>query len=152
MATSRYVNFHIVKREVSLLQVLEHYGLVNQLRGNGNILTGACPIHGGNSKTAFCANLSNNYWNCLGHSSGGGNIIDFVAKREKVSILDAANLLVDWFTIKVDGAMLPTFQGYNFAAQPTKKIQKVIIVERRILSKDGEAHILGPPRKRKMPR
>lgn len=99
---SQFVDFKAVKREVSMVQVLEHYGLMSQLRQNGDTITGACPIHEGNNKTAFRVSISKNCWNCFSRCGCGGNALEFVSKKENVSLLKAARLLVEWFDLKLE--------------------------------------------------
>jgi DNA primase len=101
MSKSAFVDFRAVKREVSMVQVLEHYNLMSQMHRNGDSITGACPIHGGQNQTAFRVSISKNCWNCFSQCGCGGNVLDFVAKKEKVSLLRAANLLVEWFNLKI---------------------------------------------------
>jgi len=101
MSKSMFVDFRAVKREVSMVQVLEHYGLMSQMHRNGDSITGACPIHEGKNQTAFRVSISKNCWNCFSKCGAGGNVLDFVAKKEKVSLLKAANLLVEWFNLKI---------------------------------------------------
>src|SRR6267154_3371126 len=102
MPKSNFVDFRAVKREVSMVQVLEHYGLMSQMHRNGDSITGACPIHEGQNKTAFRVSVSKNCWNCFSSCSCGGNVLDFVSKKEKVSLLKAANLLVEWFGLRLE--------------------------------------------------
>jgi len=102
MSKSTFVDFRAVKAEVSMQQVLAHYGLVDQLRRNGDSLTGVCPLHGGDNKTAFRVSISKNCWNCFSRCGCGGNVLDFVAKKENVSLIKAANLLVEWFNLKIE--------------------------------------------------
>jgi len=102
MSKSNYVDFKAVKREVSMVQILEHYGLMGRLQQNGDRITGACPIHEGNNKTAFRVSISKNCWNCFSQCGCGGNVLDFVAKKENVSLLKAANLLIEWFDLKIE--------------------------------------------------
>lgn len=108
MPNSRFVDFRAVKSAVTMEHVLEHYGLLPQLHRNGDSLTGTCPIHGGDNQTAFRVSLSKNCWNCFSRCQCGGNVLDFVAKKENVSLLKAAHLLVEWFHLDLpsneDGA------------------------------------------------
>ncbi len=97
MFKPQFVDFRALKSAVTMVQVLEHYDLLSQLHRNGDSLTGACPIHGGDNQTAFRVSISKNCWDCFSRCAGGGNVLDFVAKKEKVSLLKAANLLVEWF-------------------------------------------------------
>ena len=102
MSKSTFIDFRAVKREVTMVQVLEHYGLMSQMIQNGDSITGACPIHEGNGKTAFRVSISKNCWNCFSTCGCGGNVLDFVAKKEKVSLPKAARLLVEWFNLKIE--------------------------------------------------
>ena len=85
MPKSTFIDFRAVKREVTMVQVLEHYGLMSQMKQNGDSITGACPIHEGKNETAFRVSISKNCWNCFSQCGCGGNVLDFVAKKEKVS-------------------------------------------------------------------
>ncbi len=76
---------------------LEHYGLQETLKKRGRNLVGPCPIHKGTSPTQFQVSLEKNNFNCFGECQGGGNVIDFVAKMEEVSIKQAALMLQEWF-------------------------------------------------------
>jgi len=96
---SSWVDFKLIKSKVSIVQLLERYGALESLAksSNGDRLSGACPIHGGTNKTHFRVSVSKNCWNCFGQCQCGGNIIDFVAKKEDVSFRDAALLIQEWF-------------------------------------------------------
>jgi DNA primase len=107
---SRFVDFKAVKAAVSMLQVLEHYGLAESFKRSGNSLSGPCPLHGGENRTQFRVSLEKNCWNCFGTCKGGGNILDFVARKEGCSLREAALALCDWFE-------LPTQEK---PARPTK--------------------------------
>lgn len=102
MSKSIFVDFRAVKREVTMVQVLKHYGLMSQLKQTGDSITGACPIHEGKNETAFRVSVSKNCWNCFSRCGCGGNVLDFVAKKEKVSLPKAARLLVDWFNLNLE--------------------------------------------------
>lgn len=102
MSKSNFVDFRAVKRQVTIVEVLEHYGLMSQMHRNGDSITGNCPIHQGINKTAFRVSISKNCWNCFSTCACGGNVLDFVAKKEKVSLPRAANLLVEWFRLRID--------------------------------------------------
>ena len=76
MSKSKFVDFRAVKREVSIVQVLEHYGLMSRMHQNGDSITGACPIHEGKNETAFRVSISKNCWNCFSQCGCGGNVLD----------------------------------------------------------------------------
>jgi DNA primase len=94
---SKFVDFDSLKRAVSIIQILDRYGLTNRLHRSGDSLTGVCPLHAGHNPTQFRVSLSKNCWICFGDCHGGGSIVDFVSRKEGVGIRDAALLIQDWF-------------------------------------------------------
>lgn len=98
-AKAAWVDFKEIKARVSIAQILERYGALQSLSksGTGDRLSGACPIHGGTNKTHFRVSVSKNCWNCFGMCQAGGNVIDFVARKEDVAFRDAAVLIDEWF-------------------------------------------------------
>ena len=96
---SRFVDFKAVKAAVSMLQVLEHYGLAASFKRSGNSLSGPCPLHGGENRTQFRVSVEKNCWNCFGTCKGGGNVLEFVARKEGCSLREAALTLCDWFQL-----------------------------------------------------
>ena len=98
-AKSAWVDFKEIKARVSIVQILERYGVLGSLAksGTGDRLSGVCPIHGGTNKTHFRVSVSKNCWNCFGGCQAGGNIIDFVARKEDIEFRDAALLIEEWF-------------------------------------------------------
>lgn len=98
-AKAAWVDFKAIKSQVSIVQILERYGVLQSLAksGNGDRMSGACPIHGGTNKTHFRVSASKNCWNCFGKCQSGGNVIDFVAKKEGIDFRDAALLIQKWF-------------------------------------------------------
>lgn len=86
----QWVNFKQIRRDVSLRAVLfELYGLTN-LKVTGEKAIGPCPVHGGDNPRAFHADFERNIWHCFTGCQGGGNQLDLVAKKENISIRDAA--------------------------------------------------------------
>jgi DNA primase len=102
MPKSPYVDFKAVKAAVSILQILDHYQLTDTFKRNGDSLTGPCPLHGGQSPTQFRVSLSKNCWNCFSECKSGGNILDFVSRREGVNIRDAAIRISEWFNLPLE--------------------------------------------------
>ena len=98
MTRSRWVNYREVKEAVPIERVLERYGLLSSLNRRGDNLEGPCPLHGGHSPRQFKASVSKNAYHCFS-CGAGGNVLDFVAAKEGVSIRDAALHLVDWFDL-----------------------------------------------------
>jgi DNA primase len=97
---NRFVGFNQLKQTVTMEQVLARYGLLEKLRRSGDSLSGTCPLHQGHNPTQFRVSLSRNCWICFGDCHGGGSIIDFVSRMEKVGIREAGLLLQDWFNLE----------------------------------------------------
>ncbi|GDY23722.1 hypothetical protein LBMAG56_50690 [Verrucomicrobiota bacterium] len=111
MPKGNYVDFKAVKTAVSMEQVLEHYGLLDQMKRSGDSLSGCCPIHGGSNPTQFRVSISKNCWNCFSECKHGGNVLGFIAKKENVSVHAAALKLIEWFNLPT--ADKPTEEEYE---------------------------------------
>lgn len=96
---STYVDFKAVKAAVSIEAVLERYELLDDLNEKDDGYTGDCPFHKGETPRPFHVSTSKNAWYCFGCEEGG-NVLDFVARMEDVSIKKAAQLLAEWFEVK----------------------------------------------------
>ena len=94
---SRFVDFKAVKAAVSILQVLEHYGIADKFKRSGDSLSGPCPLHDGQNPTQFRVSIGKNCWHCFGRCNDGGNVLEFVARKESVTLREAALMLSDWF-------------------------------------------------------
>jgi DNA primase len=121
----KFVGFNALKASVSMLQVLDHYGLTESLRRSGDNLSGACPLHQGHNRTQFRVSMSKNCWMCFGDCHTGGSIIDFVSRMEGIGVREAGLLLQDWFSLRPgNGAFrdkLVPFPGANGKSVPPKK-------------------------------
>lgn len=95
-----YVEYKEIKKSVSIVQVLDRYGLSEKLRTRGDSISGCCPLHNGTNPSHFRVSVKKNAWNCFGSCGRGGNVIDFVSLKEGVEFHDAAVLLVEWFDLK----------------------------------------------------
>ncbi len=93
-----FVSFAEVKQSVTMEAVLSRYGLFAALTRKGKNLAGACPFCKGGSARQFQVNTLKNAWYCFG-CKAGGNILDFVAKKEGVSVHTAALRLDSWFEL-----------------------------------------------------
>jgi len=94
---SKFVDFKAVKAAVSILQVLERYGIAETFKHSGDSLSGRCPLHDGQNPTQFRVSIGKNCWHCFGRCNDGGNVLDFVARKENISLRKAALLLCEWF-------------------------------------------------------
>ncbi len=93
-----FVSFAEVKQAVTMEAVLTRYGLFAVLAQKGKNLVGSCPFCKGKSPRQFQVNLVKNAWYCFG-CKAGGNVLDFVAKSESVSVRTAALRLDSWFAL-----------------------------------------------------
>jgi DNA primase len=123
MSTSKadFVDFSHVKKSITIVQILEHYGLTSKLQQNGDKFTGPCPIHDGENPTHFRVSISKNCWNCFGKCKRGGNILDFVSLKEGVTIREAALRVQKWFSIE---SPRPTKSGSRDDDSPPPKIKQ----------------------------
>lgn len=92
-----WVDFKDIRARISLADVLFRYYQIESLTQKGDKLYGPCPVHGGDSPRAFQADLSKNIWHCFTKCQGGGNQLDLVAKKDGVSIREAALRLKSFF-------------------------------------------------------
>ena len=70
MPESPYVDFKTVKSSVSMLRILDHYGLTEHFKRNNDSLTGACPLHNGENPTQFRVSISKTVGTVPGNASG----------------------------------------------------------------------------------
>jgi DNA primase len=97
-----FVDFRDIRSRITMEQVLEHYNVLDTLKGTGHTLSGPCPIHKGSNPTQFRVNTEKDIWNCFSKCKRGGNTLDFICKMEDCSIHDAAIKACEWFGIPLD--------------------------------------------------
>lgn len=92
-----WVNFQDIRKRVSIEDVLLKYYRLDNLKRDGNKLTGPCPVHQGKNPRSFHVDTEKNLWHCFTKCQGGGNQLDLVAKKEDISIREAALKLQAFF-------------------------------------------------------
>jgi len=99
-AKTEWVNFKEIKLKVNMEDILEHYGLLKDLKRKEDELVGFSPIHDEKhyNKNTFCMNSSKNNSHCFS-SSAGGNVLDFVVAMEDANVREAGLLIQKWFGI-----------------------------------------------------
>jgi len=102
MPKTSFVDFKCIKSALTMEQVLEHYGVREQFKQSGDSLSGPCPIHGGSNPTQFRVSLSKNIWNCFSKCQRGGNALDFIARKEDITIHAAALKAIEWFDLDAE--------------------------------------------------
>ena len=91
----KYIVFSEIKQNVSITNVLGHYGLSGKFKKNEpGVFMGFCPIHRGIKKREFKVEPYKNRWYCI-KCKEGGDIISLVSKIEQVSIREAGLLLMN---------------------------------------------------------
>lgn len=92
MAPSR-PDFQDLKRRVSIERVLDERGLLQTLSVSTHKIVGPCPLHNGDSRTAFVVSRSRNLWHCFTGCRAGGDVIDLVRKLDHVGYVEAGRTL-----------------------------------------------------------
>jgi len=96
---SNRVDFERVRAQVPLRSLLARYGVLADLKRAGSQLRGACPIHDGSNREQFVVNVQTNTWHCFGDCDQGGGTFEFVAAKERVPTVRAAELIAKWFSM-----------------------------------------------------
>lgn len=95
-----WVDFKHIKQSVTFEQVIAHYGL--ELKpAKGDELLGLCPFHE-DTKPSFRVNTKKRVFHCFG-CDAKGNVLEFVVRKEGVTIKKAALLVSEWFSIGQEG-------------------------------------------------
>lgn len=84
-----------LKQRITIEQVLKHYRLRMTRNKKGDQYVAECPFCTG----VFKASYEKNCFKCFS-CDAQGNILDFVAKKEQLSIRDAALVLYNQFVEK----------------------------------------------------
>lgn len=84
------LDFALLKRSVSIEQVLAAKGLLSSLRKQGSSLVGPCPIHRGDSPRAFSVSLTRNLWHCFTRCDAGGDVVDLARRLDGLSYRETA--------------------------------------------------------------
>jgi DNA primase len=97
------LDFRDLKARVAIEHVLADKGLLARFSVRGDKLVGPCPLHLGDSNTAFVVSRSRNLWYCFTRCRCGGDVIDLVRRLQGCSYSDTARYLADLAGV----AMLP---------------------------------------------
>lgn len=84
------LDFRLLKSRVPIERVLETRGLLKAMRLHGDNLIGPCPIHRGDSTTAFVVTRSKNLWHCFTRCRGGGDVVDLVRHLDQIDYRSTA--------------------------------------------------------------
>jgi DNA primase len=119
MSKNQFVNFKAIKEAITMEQALQHYGVLDRFKRSRDSLSGPCPIHKGSNPTQFRVSISKNVWNCFSECHHGGNVLDFIARMEDVTIHGAAIKAIAWFNLD-PGEMTGKSEGESQSGVATK--------------------------------
>jgi DNA primase len=96
MQKTNVLSFKDLKQRISIEQVLRHYNLFEGLQPRGKSHRGSCPFCEVQEGTPFSVSLEKQCFQCF-TCRASGNILDFVARWEGVSIREAGQVLTKHF-------------------------------------------------------
>jgi DNA primase len=129
---AQWVSFDEVKSQVSMKDVLAHYGLMQgaaeKPSKRGLELRLRCPFH--DDKTpSLSIHAETGKFHCFGCSAKGGDIFDFVVAKEGIAAGDrtksrrqAALLIKDWFGVGSEAAPAPEKSAAAATAAPVEDV------------------------------
>lgn len=89
-------NFALIRQRVTMQMLLDHYG-IKELSKAKDELRGKCPLPGcSQGARSFQVNTVKNIFHCFA-CQAGGNVIDFVAKKERCNVREAGLKIQEWF-------------------------------------------------------
>jgi transposase len=103
-AATSWIDFEHLKTQLPLQRVLEHLGILSELRGRDRQRRGACPIHGHQGQRrgrTFNVHLDKNVFYCFDPQCGiQGDVIDLWAAVKGLNLRDAAVDLMQTFALE----------------------------------------------------
>jgi transposase len=99
---SGWVDYTWLRQQITLEQVLQQVGCLDELSKRGSQRRGRCPVHtqAGDRNRSFSADLKKNVFQCFDPSCGiHGNVLDFWAAWRRLPLRDAALDLAATFHI-----------------------------------------------------
>jgi len=88
------MDYSEIKQYVDMRKLFDRLGISVDKTGRC-----ACPIHGGDNKTAFSISNDGQAWNCHTKCDCGGDIFTFIEKHEKVSNAQAKIRIQEMFAL-----------------------------------------------------
>ena len=140
----KWVSFEEVKSQVSMKDVLTHYGLMQgtteKPSKHGLELRLRCPFH--DDKTpSLSINAETGKFHCFGCHAKGGDIFDFVVTKEGITAGDrtksrrqAALLIQGWFGVASEATPAPETSAAECATPRRGRTSRVPLSLRRVSS------------------
>jgi len=131
--------FELIKESVDIVRHVEKY---TQLKQHGRYYQGLCPLHDDRTSPSFTVYPSDNSFYCFGCHKGG-DVVDFEAERQQLSMGDAAKQLCEEYNLK------PNYvQSAKYAQGIALKKKKADILDATVESLKGRQDIYEYIKKR----
>jgi DNA primase len=120
------VDFAFLREQVTMEQVLQHLGLLTNLRGRGQQRRGPCPVHSHptDAERTFSVHLGKNAFQCF-HADCAvkGNVLDLWAAIHRLPLYEAALHLAETFALPRDREEEPVVRtrGSGLAETPGRE-------------------------------
>ena len=88
-----HLDFKLLKRTVSIEQVLRARGWMERMRRRSARLVGPCPVHGGDNPGAFVVHEDRGLWHCFSACGRGGDVVDLLRLLDDLSYAETAREL-----------------------------------------------------------
>ena len=147
MPKSKFVDFKAVKAAITMEQVLNVYSILEKFKRGPDSLSGPCPIHKGSNPTQFRVSISKNIWNCFSKCKHGGNVLDFIARMENVSIHAAALKAIEWFDLDPEAMSASSEEKTEKPSETPKTKDTPKPVAAKPAAKTTPVHETGTPNK-----
>jgi hypothetical protein len=128
----RVLKFQEFKRALPpLTAVLEHYGLLADMKRVGAQLMSSCPIHNGSNRKQFVVNPTTSEWKCFSpaHDKGGSTIEFVMAMQGDCSFQEATAHLARWFAIPSGNNVSQQRERRRSSMSGEKPSHKIFVVE-----------------------
>ena len=103
VANNGWIDFALLREQVTMEQVLVHLNWLGCLRGSGPQRRGPCPVHGasGDRLRSFSVHLQKNAFQCFHPPCASqGNVIDLWAAVHRLPLREAAHHLASTFNLR----------------------------------------------------
>lgn len=112
-----------------LTAILEHYGLLAEMKCMGSQLVSSCPIHNGSNKRQFVVKPETNEWKCFSpRHDTGGSTLEFVMAMQNCDLPEARACIARWFAMP-SGTSSSQHKRRRVVMSGEKPSHKVYVVE-----------------------
>ncbi len=95
--SASWIDFKLIKEKVSVKDLIRFYRIPLKEKRGGSLI-GTCPLHpGSDNPTAFSVSADGRAWHCFTGCNTGGNVLDFVVRKENLDLKQAGKFLTENF-------------------------------------------------------